>query len=47
MGYQIDPVGAYWLLEDMVEDAAVVHMLHMLTPICVPAGTLGITLENR
>ena len=23
MGYQVNPVGAYWLLEDMVEQAAV------------------------
>ena len=35
MGYQVNPVGTYWLLEDMVEQVAVGAMLYMCTPICV------------
>ena len=47
MGYQVNPVGVYWLLEDTVEQAAAGACSYMHTPTHVPAGTLGITLDNR
>ena len=47
MGYQVNPVGTYWLLEDMVELGSSRCMAHMHSPTCVPTGTSGVTLDKR